>query len=147
MATAINDFIQGIIMLFGIVTVIVAVLMSKGGLMAAFDGLARVTDETVSSTPGVFASFIGPDPVNLLFVVILTSLGTWGLPQMVQKFYAITDESAIKFLTDSAKSSTDLQYSSFSIFCVISPLNTEALYDFNSSNHSASCSSSFAFGM
>lgn len=96
MATAINDFIQGIIMLFGIVTVIAAVLMSKGGLMAAFDGLARVTDETVSSTPGVFASFIGPDPVNLLFVVILTSLGTWGLPQMVQKFYAITDESAIK---------------------------------------------------
>lgn len=83
MATAINDFIQGIIMLFGIVTVIVAVLMNKGGLMAAFDGLARVTDETVSSTPGVFASFIGPDPVNLLFVVILTSLGTWGLPQMV----------------------------------------------------------------
>ena len=96
MATAINDFIQGIIMLFGIVTVIVAVLRSKGGLMVALDGLARVTDETVSTTPGVFASFFGPDPLNLMFVVILTSLGTWGLPQMVQKFYAITDESAIK---------------------------------------------------
>ena len=96
MATAINDFIQGIIMLFGIVTIIVAVLMSKGGLMAALDGLARVSDETVSSTPGVFASFLGPDPLNLMFVVILTSLGTWGLPQMVQKFYAITDEKAIQ---------------------------------------------------
>lgn len=96
MATAINDFIQGIIMLFGIIAVIAAVLMSKGGLMAALDGLARVTDETVSSTPGVFASFLGPDPLNLMFVVILTSLGTWGLPQMVQKFYAINDESAIK---------------------------------------------------
>lgn len=96
MATAINDFIQGIIMLFGIVVVIAAVLSSKGGLMAALDGLARVTDTTVADTPGVFASFLGPDPVNLLGVVILTSLGTWGLPQMVQKFYAITDESAIK---------------------------------------------------
>ncbi len=96
MATAINDFIQGIIMLFGIVAVIAAVLMSKGGLMEALDGLARVTDETVSTTPGVFASFLGPDPLNLFFVVILTSLGTWGLPQMVQKFYAISDESAIK---------------------------------------------------
>lgn len=96
MATAINDFIQGIIMLFGIVIVIAAVLMSKGGLMAAMDGLARVTDETVSTTPGVFSSFFGPDPINLLGVVILTSLGTWGLPQMVQKFYAITNESAIK---------------------------------------------------
>lgn len=96
MATAINDFIQGIVMLVGIVTVIAAVLMSKGGFMAAYQGLAEVTDETVSAAPGVFASFFGPDPLNLLFVVILTSLGTWGLPQMVQKFYAIKDESAIQ---------------------------------------------------
>jgi len=57
--------------------------------------LARVSDPTVSEAPGVFASFFGPDPVNLLGVVILTSLGTWGLPQMVQKFYAIKSESAI----------------------------------------------------
>ncbi len=96
MATAINDFIQGIIMLVGIVTIIAAVLKSKGGLMAAMDGLARITDETVATTPGVFASFLGPDPVNLMFVVILTSLGTWGLPQMVQKFYAIKNEDAIQ---------------------------------------------------
>ena len=64
--------------------------------MAALDGLAKVTDETVTKTPGMFASFFGPDPLNLLFVVILTSLGTWGLPQMVQKFYAIRDEDSIK---------------------------------------------------
>lgn len=96
MATAINDFIQGIIMLFGIVTVIVAVLKNKGGFMAAYEGLARITDPTVTDTPGIFASFFGPDPLNLLFVVILTSLGTWGLPQMVQKFYAIKNEESIK---------------------------------------------------
>lgn len=96
MATAINDFIQGIIMLVGLVAVIAAVIMSKGGFMAALDGLARVEDAAVSTTPGVFASFLGPDPLNLLFVVILTSLGTWGLPQMVQKFYAIKNEDAIR---------------------------------------------------
>lgn len=96
MATAINDFLQGIIMLFGICAVIVAVIVSKGGLMEALNGLAQVNDAAVSTQPGVFASFLGPDPINLLGVVILTSLGTWGLPQMVQKFYAITDESAIK---------------------------------------------------
>lgn len=96
MATAINDFIQGIIMLVGIVIIIAAVLLSKGGFMEAYTGLAQISDETVSSAPGVFASFFGPDPLNLLFVVILTSLGTWGLPQMVQKFYAIKDEDSIK---------------------------------------------------
>ena len=95
MATAINDFVQGIVMLFGITAVILAVLNSQGGLLAALDGLARVSDETVSTTPGIFASFLGPDPLNLLGVVILTSLGTWGLPQMVQKFYAIKSEKSI----------------------------------------------------
>ena len=95
MATAINDFIQGIIMLIGIVAVILAVLNSKGGFMAAYTGLAKVTDPAVSDMPGAFASFFGPDPINLLGVVILTSLGTWGLPQMVQKFYAIRNEKAI----------------------------------------------------
>ena len=96
MATAINDFIQGLIMIGGIIAVVGAVLLSKGGFMAALDGMGRVTDETVSSTPGVFASFFGPDPLNLLGVVILTSLGTWGLPQMVQKFYAIRSEKSVE---------------------------------------------------
>ena len=96
MATAINDFIQGIIMIFGIVVVIIAVLKTQGGFMEALQGLAQVSDETVSTMPGAFNSFFGPDPLNLLFVVILTSLGTWGLPQMVQKFYAIKSESDIK---------------------------------------------------
>ena len=95
MATAINDFIQGIIMLFGICAVIAAVLHSQGGFMAALEGLARVEDPAVSQAPGVFASFFGPDPLNLLGVVVLTSLGTWGLPQMVQKFYAIKSENAV----------------------------------------------------
>ncbi len=103
MATAINDFIQGIIMLVGIVVLIGAVLASRGGLQAALVQLAQATDPAATAapntlngaTPGIFASFLGPDPLNLLFVVLLTSLGTWGLPQMVQKFYAITDEGAI----------------------------------------------------
>ena len=95
-ATAMNDFIQGIIMLFGIVTVIAAVLNVQGGLSAAVEKMAALpaaADNTAQS--GSFASLLGPDPWNLLGVVLLTSLGTWGLPQMVGKFYSITDERAI----------------------------------------------------
>ena len=95
MATAINDFIQGIIMLMGIVAVIIAVLRGQGGLTEALNNLGQVVDPAVSQTPGAFNSFFGPDPINLLGVVLLTSLGTWGLPQMVQKFYAIKTEKAI----------------------------------------------------
>ncbi len=95
MATAINDFIQGIIMLAGIIAVVVAVIANQGGLTEAIQNLSQVTDPAVSTQPGAFTSLFGPDPVNLLSVVLLTSLGTWGLPQMVQKFYAIKDEKAI----------------------------------------------------
>ena len=91
MATAINDFIQGIIMLVGIVAVILAVLRDNGGLAAATEELA-----TGANGGWEYASFLGPQPVFLLIVVILTSLGTWGLPQMVAKFYAIKNEESIK---------------------------------------------------
>ena len=95
MATAINDFIQGLIMIVGIVAVIAAVLSKNGGFIGSLNGLAAISDERVSAAPGVFNSFFGPDPLSLLGVVILTSLGTWGLPQMVGKFYAIKSEGDI----------------------------------------------------
>ena len=95
MATAINDFIQGLIMLVGIVAVIAAVLGQNGGFIKSLEGLSQVSDESVSAAPGIFNSFFGPKPLDLLGVVILTSLGTWGLPQMVGKFYSIKNEGAI----------------------------------------------------
>ena len=97
MATAINDFIQGIIMLGGIIGVIGAVLSGQGGFIHAIRKMAEIPSDVpvTMGQPGAFTSFFGPDPLNLLGVVILTSLGTWGLPQMIGKFYAIKDEKAI----------------------------------------------------
>ena len=91
MATAINDFIQGVIMLGGIVLVIAAVLKGNGGFMQAVETIA-----TTGTDGWKYTSFLGPQPVFLFFVVMLTSLGTWGLPQMVGKFYSIKDEDSIK---------------------------------------------------
>ena len=97
MGSAVNNFIQGIIMLVGIVAVIAAVLHSHGGLMEAIAKLSEGSATTPAGTElkGAFTSFFGPQPLQLLGVVVLTSLGTWGLPQMVGKFYAIKDEKAI----------------------------------------------------
>ena len=98
MATAINDFIQGIIMLIGIVAVVWAVINGQGGFMEAVFRLSEIPSDIpiTAGQEGAFASFFGPDPLNLLGVVILTSLGTWGLPQMVHKFYTIRDEKSVK---------------------------------------------------
>ena len=94
-ATAINDVIQGTITLIGVAILIGVILNTNGGVVGALDSLARVpADANMADTPGVFSSILGPDPINLLGVVILTSLGTWGLPQMVHKFYVIKSEKA-----------------------------------------------------
>lgn len=88
-ATAINDFIQGIVMLIGIAAVVCCTVNEAGGLTTAVKSLGEIEGADKLNTA------FGPDPFNLFGVVILTSLGTWGLPQMVQKFYAIKDEKAI----------------------------------------------------
>ena len=66
MATAINDFIQGIIMLAGIVAVIAAVLSSQGGFMEAIGKLAQLESDVsvTAGQPGAFVSFFGPDPLR-----------------------------------------------------------------------------------
>ena len=95
MATAMNDFIQGCVMIIGIIAVIIAVLNGYGGFSEAVISLSQIPAQD-TALQGAYVSFFGPDLFNLLGVVILTSLGTWGLPQMVQKFYAIKSGPAIK---------------------------------------------------
>ena len=93
MATVWNDFIQGIIMLFGIVIIIAAVLLNAGGLTQAIADLSQIS---AGAQQGAYTSFFGPDLYGLLMVILLTSLGTWGLPQMVQKFYSIKSEASVR---------------------------------------------------
>lgn len=99
MATAINDLVQGVIMLIGIVAIIIAVLGEYGGFTQAMASLSQVpgsAGENTAGIQGVFVSIFGPDLFNLTMVLVLTSLGVWGMPQMVQKFYAIHSTDAIK---------------------------------------------------
>jgi len=98
MATVVNDLVQGIIMLFGITAVIATVLHNNGGFIESLTTLSQAESDlpVTAGMQGAFTSFFGPDPLNLLGVIVLTSLGTWGLPQMVGKFYAIKDEKSVK---------------------------------------------------
>lgn len=70
-----NDFIQGTIMLIGIIAVIFAVLNGQGGIATAIVNLSQIPAEG-SAMAGPFTSMFGPDALNLLGVIILTSLGT-----------------------------------------------------------------------
>jgi SSS family solute:Na+ symporter len=92
-ATAVNDFIQGIIMLLGVAFMIYFILSHPvvGGLSNGLKKLSEIPDVG----PGLVSPF-SAQPLNLLGLIVLTSLGTWGLPQMVHKFYAIKDDAAVK---------------------------------------------------
>ncbi|MCL2627281.1 MAG: sodium:solute symporter [Oscillospiraceae bacterium] len=98
-ATAVNDFIQGSITIVGVIAVIIIALGSQGGFVEATTALAQIDGTAAggpfAENPGVFTSLLGPNPIDLLGVVILTSLGAWGLPQMVARFYSIKSEKMI----------------------------------------------------
>ncbi|MFZ5988329.1 MAG: sodium:solute symporter family transporter [Bacillota bacterium] len=95
-ATAINDFIQGIIMIVGLLLMVFFIVnhTTVGGLGEGISRLSAIPEVG----PSLVSAF-GPKPLNLLALVMLTSLGTWGLPQMIHKFYAIRDDDAIKKAT------------------------------------------------
>ena len=91
-ATAINDFIQGIIMLAGCILMVAYVLNTPnvGGLTQGVQSLSNLD----SGLGMIFSD--GARRLPLLGLIFMTSFGVWGLPQMIHKFYAIKDDSAIK---------------------------------------------------
>jgi SSS family solute:Na+ symporter len=87
-AVTLTDFIQGILMLFG-ATAMVIVLVSKAGPIENLIPLIQTqyaAHVPVAKQPSFWL---------LASLVFMTSFGVWGLPQMVQKFYAIKDESVV----------------------------------------------------
>lgn len=93
-ATALTNFVQAIVMAAGVILMLLFVLGAPqvGGLS---EGLSKI-----AAIPGDGASLVSPfgssnTLILLISLIILTSLGTWGLPQMVHKFYAIKDKRAI----------------------------------------------------
>jgi len=90
-ALTLTDFIQGLMMLVGVVIMITALVGQQGGLIHATQSMMRPEFAPALKAPGPI-----PGWLTMLSLVIVTSLGPWGMPQMVQKFYAIKSREAIK---------------------------------------------------
>ena len=90
LAASIADFIQGTIMLVGVSLLIIYILANPnvGGIV---NGISRL--ETIDRD--LIKPFTNDTAVPLLSLVIMTSLGTWGLPQMISRFYTIKNEKSI----------------------------------------------------
>ncbi len=102
LATAYTDFIQGIIMLAGIVCMVVAVANypSVGGFGAFWENLGAIPNNGDGVDGAQLTSLFGGDSFRFLCTnILLTSLGTWGLPQMITKYYSIKDTKSVKQAT------------------------------------------------
>ena len=88
-ATLKADFVQGIIMMFGVAALLFAVFRCQqvGGLAAGIERMQAYMTEHPMGTM---------DYVSLWATVLMTSFGTWGLPQMIHKYYAIKDDHEVK---------------------------------------------------
>ena len=101
-ATSYTDLVQGVIMIVGVVCLVIAVLShdSVGGLVGLIENLRNFESLPGDPNPTTGAQltniFGGSSFRFLCFNIMLTSFGTWGLPQMIGKFYAIKDTAAIK---------------------------------------------------
>ncbi len=101
-ASSFSDLVQGVIMIVGIVCLVIAVLShdSVGGIGGLIENLAAfkpLADDPTPVTGAQLTNIFGGSSFRFLCVnIMLTSFGTWGLPQMVGKFYAIKDKPAIK---------------------------------------------------
>lgn len=95
-ATAITDFIQGLIMLVGIAAVVFYVIKGAGGVGLGLELLG--TPEVGGANMNTLWPPAGKE-VWLFSNVILTSLGVLGMPQMIHKFFAIKDEKSVKRAT------------------------------------------------
>ena len=101
-ATAYTDLVQGVIMIVGVICLIATVLNHEtvggiSGLMANLAAYQAANSGELAKTGIELTSIFGGSSFKFLcFNIMLTSFGTWGLPQMIGKFYAIKDTAAIK---------------------------------------------------
>ena len=101
-ASSYSNLIQGVIMLIGVVCLVFAVLNHEnvGGISGFLENLGNfesVPNDSYPTSGEQLTSIFGGNSFKFLcFNILLTSFGTWGLHQMIGKFYAIKDTAAIK---------------------------------------------------
>ncbi len=101
-ATTYTDLIQGIVMIVGVVCLVVAVFNHEnvGGITGFIQNLGSFKSMEGDPNPVTgdqLTNIFGGSSFKFLCMnIMLTSFGTWGLPQMIGKFYAIKDKEAVK---------------------------------------------------
>lgn len=112
-----TGFIQAIIMIIGLLVLTIATLNKVGGFAAGVSRLAEISPGLVE-TPGVWGFW------NLVSYILIVSFGTWGMPQLIVRFYSIKNLKVLKIgtvLATIAGSIALLPYINGALYRVLNP--------------------------
>ena len=88
-----TGFIQGVIMIAGLVLLTILAVGKVGGLSQVFARLGAVDSGRYLQTPGIWG---WPGLVSFSMIV---SLGVWGMPQLITRFYSIKTAQVMRLGT------------------------------------------------
>jgi len=88
-----TEAFQGAIMVFGVLLLVVGTIKAVGGLSVGLESLARIPP-TPDADRGFLALSSGSGSLTVIFLALVTSVGIWAQPQLIQRHFALKDKTA-----------------------------------------------------
>lgn len=90
-----TEALQGLIMIVGVGALLVAVIAAVGGPSAGLAKLAAAAP-TPAADNGFLALSSGSGGLNIIFLALVTSVGIWAQPQLIQRHFALAGREETK---------------------------------------------------
>lgn len=88
-----TEAFQGAIMVFGVLLLVVGTIKAVGGLSAGLTSLSQLPP-TPDADQGFLALSSGSGSLTVIFLALVTSVGIWAQPQLIQRHFALKDKAA-----------------------------------------------------
>jgi SSS family solute:Na+ symporter len=83
-----TEAFQGLVMIVGVGALVISLLKEIGGPITGIQALAALPP-TEAANNGFLSLSSGPAGLNIIFLAIVTSVGIWAQPQMIQRHFAL----------------------------------------------------------
>lgn len=87
-----TEAFQGAIMAMGVLLLLFGTLKAVGGLGPGLSALAQV-EPTTHADQGFMALSSGSKSLTVIFLTVVTSVGIWAQPQLIQRHFALKDRA------------------------------------------------------
>ena len=83
-----TEAFQGLVMIVGVGALVISLLKEIGGPITGLQALAALPP-TEAANNGFMSLSSGPAGLNIIFLTLVTSVGIWAQPQMIQRHFAL----------------------------------------------------------